>query len=264
MKNKILKTITSLVILILFSNCETKTHDFPPLDKRYWTVEDFENAVNEIMYNYKPEEELPTFNNPETAPILNKVLDTENFKIILNDEELGLKYKNEIGERFFQSWRNISNRYSDLDRKDKYVNEDEHIAVNNFGLELQLYYFKIGNEEIISSTEDPNSNNVKDVVNSNVNTLISNFILHLDEINNENSYSQEGKKQLAERIDTYFSKVVNEYPNSNFDNLKRKSELFIKKTNSSESKESLEKLIKLIESKNKKEEQETDIEVSEN
>lgn len=251
MINKILNTTALILLAILFTNCNSKSHNFPPIEKRYWTVEDFENAVNEIMYNYKDDEELPTFNNVETAPILNKILDTENFKVILLDNELGLKYKSEVGEKFFETWRNINNRYSDLDRKDKYIYENEHIAVNNFGLELQLHYFKIGNEEIINRTEDPNSKKIKDILDSNINTLINNYILHLDEINNENSYSDIGKKQLAERIDKYFSMLVNEYPNSDFNNLKRKSELFLKKTNTAEIKNSLEKLINLIDSKNK-------------
>ena len=81
--------------------------------------------------------------------------------------------------------------YSQIDRKDIYVYEKERIEVFNFGLALQLRYFKLGNEEIKQKSDDPNSSNVTQTVNSNVNTLIGNYMFYLDEINNEKSYSNQ-------------------------------------------------------------------------
>lgn len=248
MKIKALSFYVFLILITLFIACDKKsTHDFPPLDKRYWTVEDFENATGEIKYNYNAEEELPTFSNPETKPILDKLLDTQNFKVILEDNELGLKYKNEIATNFFETWQNIINPYGKLDKRDKYLYENEYIAIIDYGLQLQLYYFRLGNEEIKNSTEDYST--VQSTIESNVNTLINNFTNYLDEINKENSYSENGKKLLAKTINKNFSSLINENPNADFSNLKQKMEVLIKKTNNSEIKSSLEVLIKLIDSK---------------
>lgn len=250
MKNKITSLFAFLLITILLISCNEKSsHNYPPLDKRYWTIEDFENASREIQYNYSGEDELPNFKNSETKPILDKLLDTNNFKVVLEDNELGIKYRNEIATRFFEAWRNISNTYSSLDKKDKYIYEDEHIAVINYGLELQLYYFKLGNEEIKKSSEDPNYSNVQNTIKSNVNILVNNFLNFLDEINNEDSYSNNGKVLFANTIDKNFTSLINENPNADFVKLKQKLELFIKKTNSPEIRNTLENLLKLVLSK---------------
>ena len=97
----------------------------------------------------------------------------------------------------------------------------------------------------------PNAGNVKETVNSNVNTLIGNYMFYLDEINNEKSYSNVGLDIIAEGIDKYFTDLVNLYPNSYYDDLKEKIVLLSNKTKSENIKNSLLKLQKLIESKKK-------------
>lgn len=245
-----MKTKNLLIILsILFFATSCKTESKFPTDKKYWDTDDYDNVVRELRFGTKPDEKLPTFDDPETKIIVEKLIDQENFKVVLDDNELGLKHKNEIGEKFFKIWQDMTEIYSQIDRKDIYVYEKERIEVFNFGLALQLRYFKLGNDEIKQKSDDPNASNVSETVNSNVNTLIGNYMFYLNEINNEKSYSNIGLDLIAEGIDQYFTDLVNLYPNSNYDNLQERIILLSNKTKSENIKSSLLKLQKLIESK---------------
>ena len=240
-----------IILSILFFATSCKTENKFPIDKKYWNTDDYDNVVRELRFGIKPDEKLPTFDDTDTKNIVEKLTDQENFKIILDDKELGLKHKNEIGEKFFKIWQDMNEIYSQMDRKDIYIYEKERIEVFNFGLALQLRYFKLGNDEIKQKSDDPNAMNVSETVNSNVNTLIGNYMFYMAEINNEKSYSSIGLDLIAEGIDKYFTDLVNLYPNSDYDNLKEKINLLANKTKSKNIKDSLLKLQKLIESKKK-------------
>ena len=244
------KTLLFILFIMLFTTSCKKENKFPT-EKKYWDTDDYDNVVRELRFGVKPDEKLPTFDDTETKIIVEKLTDQENFKVVLDDNELGLKHKNEIGEKFFKIWQDMSEIYSQIDRKDIYLYEKERIEVFNFGLALQIRYFKLGNDEIKQKSDDPKANNVSETVNSNVNTLIGNYMFYLNEINNEKSYSNIGLDLIAEGIDKYFTDLVNLYPNSDYDNLKEKIVLLSNKTKSENIKNSLLQLKKLIESKKK-------------
>lgn len=69
----------------------------------------------------------------------------------------------------------MSDIYSVTDRRDQYPYEKEFLAVWHFGLGLQLKYFKLGNDYILESADDPNSPRITNKVESNVKTLIRNY-----------------------------------------------------------------------------------------
>jgi hypothetical protein len=243
-----------LIALIGFTliSCNTEKHKFP-LDKRYWDLNDYDNVVWELNYNYEADEQLPTFDNPETRVIVEKLTDEQNFNIVLDDKELGLKHRNEVAEKFFNEWKDMNNIYDALDRKDQYLYDKEMLAVWHFGLGLQLKYFKLGNDQIKENADDPNSSRVNNNINSNVKTLISNYLIYLDEINNEKAFTESGKDKLADGIDKYFPALIELYPEANYSGMKNKAELMLKKTESNKIKSSLNRLIELIDSKSKKE-----------
>lgn len=245
---KINKQIILLFLSLLLFNCAMEKHKFP-LDKRYWDVNDYSEVVLELRFGYEDDEERPTFSNPQKRIIIEKLTDEQNFKVVLDDDELGIKYRNEIATKFFNHWKDMHQIYQETDRKDKYIYELEMLAVWQFGLDLQLDYFKLGNDEIIESAQDPNSISTKRTINSNIDTLISNFMIYLGELNNEKAFTQKGKLKLANGIDKYFSELINLYPEANYSEMKRKSELIIKKSQSNEILSSLKKLIELIDSK---------------
>ena len=247
-----IRIILFAIISITLTNCNTEEHEFP-LDKRYWDLNDYDKVVLELNYGYEADEKLPTFDDPETRIIVEKLTDQQNFNIVLDDNELGIMHRNGVAEKFFSEWKDMNKIYDALDRKDQYLYDKEMLAVWHFGLGLQLKYFKLGNEEIKESADDPNSSVVKSNINSNVRALIKNYLIYLDEINNENAFTEEGKIKLANGIDKYFSALIELYPNANYSGMKNKAELMLKKAESEKIKSSLNKLIKLIDSKKEKE-----------
>ena len=258
MKTQKLQYMTKIKFIIIafacftLTNCKTKDHEFP-IDKRYWDTNDYSEAILELRYGYEDDEQKPTFDNPEQRIIVQKLTDAQNFKVVLDDNELGLKHKNDVASEFFSHWQNMNQIYPTTDRKDKYIYEIEMLAVWHFGMSLQLDYFKLGNEQILENADDPNSQRVKNYINKNIGTLFSNFNIYLDEINNENAFSEKGKNKLAEGIDKYFPQLLQLYPDSNFGGIKKKAELMFKKSESEIIKSSLKNLIELIESKTEQE-----------
>ena len=248
---KIKYFLLAFVCLIL-TNCETEKHEFP-LDKRYWDTNDYDKVILELRYGYENDEKKPTFDNPEQRIVVQKLTDEQNFKVVLNDKELGLKHRNKVATEFFNHWKDMHQIYQATDRKDKYLYDLEMLAVWQYGLSLQLEYFKLGNDEIIESADDPNSSRIKNTINSNIKTLISNYIIYLDEINNEKAFSEKGKSKFASGINKYFSKLIELHPKANYSGMKNKAELMLKKSKSNEIKSSLNKLTELIELKNKEE-----------
>jgi len=231
-----------LVITLFTISCSEQANKFP-IEKPYWTPSDYSSVINTIKYLGEPEEEPPTFNDPETRLVIEKLTDENNYLVVVNDDQLGLKHRNEVVSDFFEKYRNMSSIYYVRDRKDDFVYEKEMLAVYGFGLGLQLQYFKIGNEEIAQGSDDPNSDHVRSVIDSNVLSLINNYI---DLMNDEKSFSEEGLETFSKIIDKHFLKLVNTYPNANYYNLKNKLKLIEKKITSNKVKESLQNIQKLI------------------
>ncbi|MDY7394294.1 hypothetical protein UMM65_03515 [Aureibaculum sp. 2210JD6-5] len=246
-----MKKINYTLIAIIFftlTNCSSDKHNFP-VDKRYWDVNDYNDAVREYKFGYERDDKLPTFEDPETRIIVQKLTDEENYKVVLNDNELGIKHRNTVAEKFFEEWREMTRLYNALDRKDNYLYDKEMIAVLHFGLGLQLSYFELGNLQIKENADDPNSYSTKNRINSNISTLISNYTNYIDRINDEKAFTEEGKDKLAAGIDKYFMKLIALYPDANYGGMKSKANLMLKKSNSDKIKSSLKKLIQEIDTK---------------
>ncbi|WP_405370171.1 hypothetical protein [Nonlabens sp. Asnod2-A12] len=245
-----------LLTLLIISSCEEKMeHEFP-IEKRYWDTKDYHSAVLELRYGYKQDEKLPTLDDPTTRVIVEKLTDQQNFKVVLDDTELGGKHRNKVGQDFFEEYRSMSQIYTARDRKDNYLYDEEMLAVEQFGLGLQLRYFKLGNDQVKKQADDPKSASVKHTISNNINVLIGNYLLYLDKINNEAAFSTAGKDKLATGINTYFPLLINTYPDANLNRIKNKAELMLKKSESTPIKNSLEEIINLIDSKQIKDQEE--------
>jgi hypothetical protein len=241
-----------LFIFLIITSCDKKNESFP-IDKRYWTVEDYKNVVLELKFGIEKDEKLPSLSDPETKIIVEKLIDSQNYEIVLDDKELGLKHKNEVAQGFFDAWKDMTTIYNETDRKDNYLYEIEMIGVYKFGLGLQLYYFKLGNDEIIESEDDPNSEQVQNIINRNVNTLIGNYTAYLNLINEESSFSENGINSYAQGIDDFFPELINNNPNGDYSEMENKITLLEKKCNSQVIKTSLKNIQELIDSKKSKE-----------
>lgn len=235
-------------VCLFFTNCGNDNTKYP-IDKRYWDTMDYFNVIRDLKYGYKSDEILPSYGDPENKIVFEKLVDQENFKVVLDDDELGKKHRNKVSSDFFMRWKDMNTIYRQTDRKDNYVYDRELVKVWHFGLSLQLRYFKLGNDVIGESSDDPNSGQANRVINSNIRTLIGNFNHYLDEINNEKSYSKQGVLLLGEGIDIYFSELIELYPKANYSGMLRKIDLLDKKTQSDNLKTSLLKLKELIKSK---------------
>lgn len=240
--NKI-KTFLSITIISLALGCNNESRF--PMEKRYWTVEDYDDVIREIDYNTPKDERLPEFANSETSAVITKLIDTENFKVILNDEELGLNHRSNVSEKFFMEYKDLANAYNVLDRKDNFIYGPELIEILKFGLELQLVYFELGNRNIKSTVDDPNASEVRELIRSNEKVIFANFNNYLDFVNKENSFSPEVLSDYAEGIDIYFSKLYETFPKGNKRIILKKAELMLKKSQHSDVKKSLEKLIEM-------------------
>ncbi|MBP2834194.1 hypothetical protein J8281_18495 [Aquimarina sp. U1-2] len=237
-----------VLVSLSFIKCDDKNAKYPT-DKRYWDPMDYANVITELKYGYESDEVLPSYKDPESKVVFEKLIDQQNFKVILDDDELGKKHRNEVASDFFMRWRDMNSIYRQRDRKDNFIYDRELIKVWHFGLSLQLRYFKLGNDVITKTSADPNSGQSSRLINSNIRSLLSNFNNYLDEINEEKSFSEEGKKMISEGIDEYFSKLVDLYPEANYSAIQRNIELLNKKSQSSDIKASLTKLNDLIKSK---------------
>ena len=243
---KLIKFTPVLLFLSLFLFSCNNLEDTYPINKRYWDTEDYDNVVRKLRFGIEPDEKLPSLNTPDKKVVFEKLVDDQNYKIVLDDSKLGIKYRSEKATEFFDSWKGMNQIYRATNRKDQYLYDKELLKVWHFGLGLQLRYFKLGNELITENADDPNSIKAKRNRKSNIQSLIGNFNIYLDEINNENAFSEEGKKLLSQGIDIYFSKLINQYPKADYSSMEKKIELMKKKTESDTIKNSLNKISEKI------------------
>lgn len=244
LKNSFLFALT----LILIFSCETKSSKYP-LEKRYWTIEDYDNVIKHIKYGIKSEDDLPTLKNPETRVVLEKLTDPQNYLVVLNDKELGLKYKNKFGSDFFNKWTDMTTIYDKLDKTDKYKYEIENLKVWQFGLGLQVKYFYLGNENILKNSDESDSYYTNSTIKSNEETIINNFNIYLDELNSPEAYSKEGIEFYNDGLRKYFTKLIEAFPKANYKDMEKKIGSVTKKAKYNSTKKELQKILELIASK---------------
>lgn len=237
-------------IAFVFGCSEEQSKSESLLQKRYWTPEDYFEVLYDIEHHTPEGEEYPRINNSQKSAIINKLLDTDNFTVVLEDKALGTRHKNEVAGEFFDEMRSFQSLYSVLDRQDKFVYAVEYASALKFGLKFQILYFDLGNQNIIESADDPNSNNVKNTVRSNENTCLSNFALYLDNVNREDAFTQEALDIFISGINEEFAQVLLKFPDADHKIIRHKAELMSKKATNSKLVDALNNLITLIDQKN--------------
>src|SRR5688572_24425643 len=100
-----------------------------PTEKRFWTPEDYQQAIWQIQYKTPEGEEFPRFSNPETSIVIQKLVDPQNYQVILDDTELGLNHRNEVSSAFFAEYQDLEKAYRVMDIQDKYVYAQELIEI---------------------------------------------------------------------------------------------------------------------------------------
>lgn len=236
----------SLLAIIFLQACGSSIDEDYRMNKKYWDADDYRNAVYQVNFT-KEDEKKPSLDSPEKSAIFKRLVDKENIKVVVDDEELGLRHRNEFISEIFSQYRNLVEYYFELDREDKFIYPLELVEVLKFGLFVNERYFDIGNRTIEQNADNPNSSRALQTLKSNVQTLVGNYSLYLDYIKYEDSFSPEAISSYANGINEYFPKLVNKYPEANYHKLQRKAENMLNKTGKTEIKASLNRLISVIE-----------------
>jgi len=248
-KNKIIWCLIFLSSFIISCGGD-KTSSAFPMKKKYWTPEDYKTVNDELTnlkYNNK---ELPNLDNPRTSPVFQKIVDTTNFSIVANDDQLGLQHRKEFLSDLFDQYRQLIEAYSGTERSDKYQYPLELIEIEKFGLAFQVYYIGIGNQEIIKTADDPNAANVVDMVNSNKNILIRNYSLYLEYVNYEDRLNEKTLISYSQGLQDFFPRLINNIvPDGDYSGMLVKVENMLKKSTNALITAQLKNIQSLIKSK---------------
>lgn len=246
--NKMKRFLFVICCVVVILGCSSKQRF--PVDKRFWTPEDYQTVIFEIQYQTPKDELYPKFSDPENAVVIQKLVDAQNYLVVADDKELGLNYKNEVTKEFFHKYRDLYDTYKGMDVQDKYIYPEELIAVEKFGLGLQIYYFKLGNDRIAEQADAADSTDTKRVLTTNRQTIIGNFNLYLDNVKDEKRFGAYAPS-LAEGITTHFFKLIETFPDANYGEMLAKAKGMSAKTQVPEIKTALEGLVSKIESMKK-------------
>lgn len=243
--------LTGLFLLefILFG-CGSKLPENYHMEKRYWDVADYKDALRQINFRTPEEEGLPRFSDPVTAPVVKKLTDKQNVSVVLEDEQLGLNYRNKVATDFFHVSKDVINIYQQMDVQDKYIYPLELVSAIEFGLHTQILYFKIGNDAIISDAVNPEASDVKRIVRKNEQTVVNNFELYIEYLTKEEAFNEAALKKYAEVLNEYFTRLTTEFKDADFSGLKKTASLMQEKVKNPEIKAALDDLIKRLEKKN--------------
>lgn len=127
----------------------------------------------------------------------------------------------------------------------------ELVEIEKFGLALQVYYIQTGNQNIIKSSDDPNSAEVVDLVMRNKNILISNYNLYLDLINYEDRFNDKALISYSEGLGVFFPRLINDAaPDGNYSDMSVKVNNMLKKAKNTLVVAQLQNIQNLITSKN--------------
>ena len=238
-----------LSILMFVISCGPKLPDNYHMDKKYWDTEDYDAALRYMKYTLKEEEGYPRLSDSLTAPVFNKLIDKQNVSIVLEDEQLGLKHRDEVAQKFFDVSKDLFKIYQVIDIQDKFVYPVELVRVIDFGLYTQILYFRIGNDAIIKDSVNPDDSDTKRVLKRNEQTIADNFNIYLELLAKEDAFNDTAINEYANVINVRFHKLIDEFPMANYSTIKKSANLLINKVNSPDLKIALEDLVKKIDEK---------------
>jgi hypothetical protein len=219
------------------------------MEKPYWDQEDYDNVIREIEFRTPEGERFPTFNDPETSPVINKLISRENVAIVVEDETLGLRHRAQFAQDMFDEYRDLARLYHVMDREDKFVYDLELVEIQKFGLYLEVYYFKLGNDQIIQESDTPDDPSVQHLVKSNEQIIVKNFNNYLDFVNQEKSFSEESLDRYVAGIKESYDRLLEAFPDADYAPAIEKAQAMEKKALNAGLKSSLNNLIDRLKAK---------------
>lgn len=246
---KLQSSIVALLSLTLLVGCGPKIPESYPMEKRYWNGKEYRQVVREVGNRRNDPEGLPRKNDPVLGPVFAKLVDKQNVSVILEDETLGLDFRNSQAEDFFHAAGNLTNLYEIRDKQDKYIHQMELVEVIDFYLYTQLKYFDLGNRAIIDGAVNPDAYKIQDLVTSNNRRLVQNCKIYLDLLAKDDAFNDAALSAYAKLIDERFGELVSKVPNADYTRMKGTCRSLSKKIESDPVKRALENLLNKIEEK---------------
>ncbi|MBT5531004.1 MAG: hypothetical protein HN600_01000 [Bacteroidetes bacterium] len=240
--------ILGLFVLFVGCNNSNKSALSPNfhMQEKFWDADDYNDAITQIKYKTKEGELYPCYMSIDKREVYLKLVDINNITVVAEDDALGLNHRNEYLTSMFNSYQNLYELYSILDREDKYVYPKELVEINQFGLILQRFYFKLGNDQIIKNADSPDDPSVLRVTRGNANTIVGNYLLYLDFINHEDALTPEALKLYAEGIEIYFPILIKVFPEANFHEMISKIEVLKEKTKNMDVQSALDLVLEIL------------------
>ncbi len=242
---KISKLLLLFILTTPLFNCTGRSHEFP-VEKQYWDINDYNLVIRELRYGYQDSETKPTLDNLETGVVVRKLIDKQNYTVILNDSTINLRERNKFAHDFFDQWKNMTGIYNEKDANDKYVYGKELLSVWHFGLQFHMDYFTVGDNAIRTFSANANNEKVINRINYNMNELVKNFSNYMDLIRDEDAFYENEKEFFIKGIDTYFTELIMQHPEADYTRVEKKANTVLKKTKSKEIKTSLTALLESI------------------
>jgi hypothetical protein len=211
------------------------------MERPYWDPEDYNKVMFEIRASQVHGNKHPMLSDPETAPVFYKLVDRDNITVVGDDSALGVKFKSDYMSEMFVKYRELATLYLGMDREDHYVYDNELVEILKFGMFLQVYYFRLGNEHILTEADSPES--VNTLLKSNETVIINNFNNYLDFVNQERSFSAEALATYVAGIDEGFGFLLKTFPDANYSANLTKAKAMEQKASSAELKAALSRLI---------------------
>lgn len=241
--------LTTTLMFLISCNGSDENSGFP-MDKKYWTADDYHTANSTLTSLFYNQSELPNLDNPKTSSIFNKIVDTANIAVIANDNQLGITHRGEFLKSMFNEYKDLASRYISLDKQDKYLYPSEYVKILKFGLYLQVPYIQVGNEKIIKESTNSEDEETKRVVRSNQQILIKNYNIYLDHINYEDRFSDKAIIEYSQGIDEYFPKLITQIlPNGDYYATSELVQNMLKKAKNASLIQSLQNIETLIKAK---------------
>ena len=131
--------------------------------------------------------------------------------------------------------------YGGMDVQDKFIYAEELAEMRTFFLGFQIVYFRVGNENIASQSDD------RTTIRRNEQTIIGNFDSYLEGLRREKAYGPYAAN-LGEGITTHFTKLIETFPNANYKGMLSTAKAMQGKVETPEIKKALSELIGKLES----------------
>lgn len=249
---KSFRKILSFTILTIAYGCGPKLSDAYHMKKDLWDKDDYNDALRHIEYAIPEEQGYPRLSDPLTAPVFNKLVDKRNILEILGDETLGIEHRRDISEEFFRISEIMIKTYGRLNVQDKFTYPVEMVRSIEFHLYIEFFYFKLGNEAIRKTSLTPDDPETKRILLENEQIIVDNFTNSIEYLRREDALNEQAIEESARIIESFYLRLVNEYPSSDFSKLRGLSGALKAKVKSESLKSSLDKLIKLIDTSSQK------------